>query len=81
MKHVPFVSFPLHEQQAVLRALQGAGIAPEGVCVSRLEFAQQPQPCGIAALTTVSTRHWCRTYCTTPEADWLVAFGRELPGI
>ena len=79
MKHVPFAAFPLHEQHAVLRALRGAGIAPEGVYVSRLELAAQPAPREIRALTTVSTPGWCRTYCTTPEADWFAAFERELP--
>lgn len=79
MKHVPFVDFPLHEQHAVLRALQGAGIPAGGVCVSRLEIAERPQPREIGALTTVSTPHWSRTYSSTPEADWLTAFERELP--
>lgn len=79
MKHVPFVAFPLHEQHAVLRALRIAGIGPEGVCVSRLELATQPEPREIGALTTVSTPGWSRTYCSTPEVDWFVAFERELP--
>jgi hypothetical protein len=79
MKHVPFVAFPPHEQNAVLRVLRGAGIPPEGVCVSRLEPAERPAPRGTGALTIVTTPRWSRTYGSTPEADWLVAFERELP--
>ena len=79
MKHVSFAAFPLHEQHAVLRALRSAGIAAEDVYVSRLELAAQSAPREIRALTTVSAPGWCRTYCTTPEADWFAAFERELP--
>lgn len=79
MKHVPFVAFPLHEQHAVLRALHVAGIGTEGVCISRLELAGRPVAREICALTTVSAPGWCRTYGTTPEADWFAAFERELP--
>jgi hypothetical protein len=79
MKTVPFLAFPRGERIAVVRMLLAAGIAPARVCVSRLELdGKSPSPQGFA-LTTVSTPDWCRTYRSTPEADWLTTFARELP--
>jgi hypothetical protein len=78
MKTIPFLAFPHGEQATVIRLLVAAGIAPGRVCVSRIEL-EGARPHQGLAFTTVSTPGWCRTYGSTPEADWLSAFARELP--
>jgi hypothetical protein len=81
MQFIPFLAFPLGEQDAIVRALMQAGISPARVCVSRLEVAPAPETREWSALTTVSTPRWCRTYGSSAEADWLAAFERELPAM
>lgn len=78
MEFIPFLAFAECEQDAIVRALRQAGIAPARVCVSRLRL-QEPR--GWCALTTVSTPRWSRTYGSCSGADWLAAFERELPAI
>jgi hypothetical protein len=80
MDFIPFLAFPVGEQDAIVRALMQAGIATARVCVSRLEVSET-EAREWSALTTVSTPRWSRTYGSTPEADWLVAFRRELPAM
>lgn len=73
MKNTSFLAFPLTEQQALLRALRRAGIAPGGVCVSRFELAL-PAACG-HAFTAITAPGWARAYATT---EWPGALEREL---
>jgi hypothetical protein len=77
MKQIPFLAFPGSEQDAVLRTLRKAGIAPRGVCVSRFELALQAarQAC---AFTTISAPGWSRTYPSGGHADWIAALESEL---
>ncbi|RYF14882.1 MAG: hypothetical protein EOO30_16720 [Comamonadaceae bacterium] len=76
MKQIPFLAFPSSEQEALLRALQRAGVPRRGVCVSRFELAVQAAR-KERAFTTISAPGWSRTY---PEAagDWIHSLEREL---
>lgn len=79
MRQIPFLAFPATEQAAVLGALERAGIAPRGVCVSRFELALQAAARQVSAFTTISTPAWCRTYAHGGHhGDWLGALEREL---
>ena len=76
MEFIPFLAFSHREQDAIVRALRRAGIAPGRVCVSRLEVQDAPAARDWEALTTVSTPRWARTYGSAPGADWLAASDR-----
>lgn len=78
MKQIPFLAFPSSEQDAVVRAVRRAGIAPRVVCVSRFESAAAPAAHRGSTVTVVSTPGWCRTYCAEVEADWIGALEQEL---
>jgi hypothetical protein len=76
MKQIPFLAFPCSEQEALLRALRRAGIAPRGVCVSRFGFEMAPSARREAAFTTISTPAWSRTYADA-AGDWIRALEHE----
>lgn len=69
MRHIPFVAFPPAEQEALLATLRQAGVAPQRICVSRVEWVGES-----AALTTVTAPGWSRTY----GRDWLQALASDL---
>lgn len=76
MKQTPFLAFPSSEQEALLRALQRAGVPRRGVCVSRFELAVQAAREG-RAFTTISAPGWSRTY-PAAAGDWIRSLEREL---
>lgn len=75
MKQIPFLAFPLREQDALYRAFSNAGVAARKVCVSRLEMID-PELAG--AFATVTTPHWCRTYECGVQPDWIAVLEHEL---
>lgn len=75
MKQIPFLAFPVREQDAVYRALRNAGLAPRKVCVSRVELAD-PEVAG--SFATVTTPLWCRTYDCGRESNWIGVLESEL---
>lgn len=81
MTNVPFLRLTAGEQEAVVRLLQGAGIATTRVCVSRQELAGVGLPGG--TITTVSTPRWTRSFSSEAGGDWVDdlrrALGRPLP--
>jgi hypothetical protein len=78
MKQIPFLAFPTGEQDAVFRALRDAGIPLRTVCVSRHDGLDVLAAAPSLAFTTVSTPHWCRTYDSRANADWIAALSQEL---
>jgi hypothetical protein len=77
MKQIPFLAFPLGEQDAVFQALRNAGVPVRTVCVSRHEVPDLPalQDC---SFTTVTTPNWCRTYDCRTESNWIAALEHEI---
>jgi hypothetical protein len=75
MKQIPFLAFPVREQDALYRALRNAGVAPRKVCVSRVELVEPEVP---GAFATVTTPSWCRTYECSREPDWIAVLEHEL---
>ena len=75
MKQIPFLAFPVREQDALYRAFSNAGLAARKVCVSRLEMVG-PEVAG--AFATVTTPHWCRTYECAEQPDWIAVLAHEL---
>jgi hypothetical protein len=78
MKHIPFVGFPLAEQDALLAALRQVGLAPQRVCASRLEWGDTVAPLENTAFTTVTTPEWSRTYPVDAGLGWIEALQRDL---
>ena len=78
IKHIPFVAFPRSEQNAVLAALLLAGVAPQGVCVSRIEWDDAPQPQPGRTFTTVTAPGLCRTYPAGVDLEWISALAIDL---
>lgn len=75
MKQIPFLAFPVREQDALYQAFSNAGMAARKVCVSRLEMVD-PEVTG--AFATVTTPHWCRTYACDAHPDWIAVLEHEL---
>jgi hypothetical protein len=75
MKQIPFLAFPVREQDALYVALRNAGVAPRKVCVSRVELAD-PEVAG--AFATVTTPLWCRTYECSTDRNWIAVLEHEL---
>lgn len=78
IKHIPFVAFPRSEQNAVLAALRRAGVAPQGVCVSRMEWDYTVDSLAGRAFTTVTAPGLCRTYPQGADLEWIMALASDL---
>jgi len=62
MKLIPFVEFHLHERDAVQAVLGRLGIAPQQVCVSRVEPVAGVDHPGLPTVILVSAPGWSRAY-------------------
>ena len=75
MKHIPFVAFPAAEQNGLLAVLRQVGLAPNKVCVSRMEAAETDEP---AVFTTVTAPGLSWIHRERSDECWLSALEREL---
>ena len=71
MKPIPFSALPATQRDALLAALRSHGIAPQQVCVSRIEATEE----GATGVMMVSAPGWCRTY---GGAHWIAQLEEEL---
>jgi hypothetical protein len=78
MKHIPFVEFPLAEQDALLSALRLLGVRPQRVCVSRVELGGSAGSPNLGGFTTVSAPGLCRSYPADADLGWIHAMTLDL---
>lgn len=71
MKPIPFSALPATDRDALLAALRSHGLAPQQVCVSQIQAAEE----GGAGVMMVSAPGWCRTYGGT---QWISQLAEEL---
>ncbi|MDB5751993.1 MAG: hypothetical protein JWP65_2414 [Ramlibacter sp.] len=78
MKHIPFVAFPQAEQSALLAALRGAGVEPQGFCVSRVEWTEAADVAQVGGFALVTAAGLCRSYPADDGTGWILALQRDL---
>lgn len=78
MKYIPFVAFPVVEQEALLAALQQQGVQARGVCVSRVEWCGSTTSPQAGGFTTVSAPGLCRSYPAAAGFGWIRALQLDL---
>ncbi len=79
--HVPVrqwvLSLPI-PPRLLQAALRQCGVAPQGVCISRLEWADAAQPLAGSAFTTVTAPGLCRSYPGGAGLAWISVLASDL---
>ena len=78
MKLIPFTDFPPHERDELHAVLRRVRIAPQHVCVSRLQPLAGVDDAALPVVVLVSAPGWSHTY---EGRGWLQAVERDLAGL